>query len=96
MPKMPVLSDHEIAEGLAALPGWSRSGQAITRTFTFAGFPEAVDFVQRLVAPAEAMQHHPDVDVRYSRVIVTLSTHDSGGVTMHDLTLAGLIDGLAG
>lgn len=96
MPRMPLLSDHEIAQGLAALPEWSRVGQAITRTFTFAGFPEAVAFVQRLVAPAEALQHHPDVDVRYSRVIVTLTTHDSGGVTANDLTLAGLIDGLVG
>lgn len=96
MPKMPLLSDHEIAQGLTALPGWTRAGESITRTFTFAGFPEAVAFVQRLVAPAEAMGHHPDVDVRYARVIVTLSTHDSGGVTASDLALAGVIDGVVG
>lgn len=96
MSKLPCLSNHEISQGLAALPEWMRAGEAITRTFTFAGFPEAVAFVQRLVAPAEAMGHHPDVDVRYNRVIVTLSTHDSGGVTASDLALARTIDGLVG
>lgn len=96
MPRMPRLSDAEIAQGLAGLPGWARAGDAITRTFTFAGFPEAVSFVQRMVAPAEAMGHHPDVDVRYARVVVTLTTHDSGGVTASDFALALVIDGLVG
>lgn len=96
MPTLPPLADDEIIRGLATLPAWTRAGDAITRTFAFEGFPEAVAFVQRLVAPAEAMQHHPDVDVRYSRVIVTLSTHDSGGVTAHDLALAARIDEVVG
>lgn len=87
------LDDIAIATQLEALPGWTRSGNAITRTFTFAGFPQAVDFVQRLVAPAESINHHPDVDLRYNRVIVTLSTHDQGGLTALDFTLAGLVDG---
>ena len=73
-----------------------RQGDAITRTFLFDGFPEATAFVQRLVEPAEAMNHHPDVDVRYNQVIITLSTHDSGGLTEHDFTLAARIDGLVG
>lgn len=90
------LSDIEIQRRLGALPGWSRRGDAITRTFTFAGFPEAVAFVGRLVQPAEALAHHPDVDLRYSRVIVTLSTHDQGGVTELDFTLAQRIDALVG
>lgn len=87
------LDDIAIATQLEALPGWTRNGNAITRTFTFAGFPQAVDFVQRLVAPAESLDHHPDVDLRYNRVIVTLSTHDQGGLTALDFTLAGLVDG---
>lgn len=87
------LDDIAIATQLEALPGWTRHGNAITRTFTFAGFPQAVDFVQRLVAPAESLDHHPDVDLRYNRVIVTLSTHDQGGLTALDFTLAGLVDG---
>jgi len=65
----------------------------LRKTFTFAGFPEAIAFAQTLVAPAEAMNHHPDVDVRYNRVIVTLSTHDSGGITENDFALAGKIAG---
>lgn len=92
MGKMPVLSDIEIKRRLGGLVGWSRKGDAITKTFTFAGYPDAVAFVQRTVQPAEAMNHHPDIDVRYNRVIVTLSTHDSGGVTENDLKLAALIE----
>lgn len=89
------LDDIAVATKLRGLPGWSRAGDAITRTFTFAGFPQAVDFVQRLVEPAESLNHHPDVDLRYNRVIVTLSTHDQGGLTELDFTLAGLVDGAA-
>ncbi len=93
MGRLPVLSDIEIQRRLGALPGWHRQGDALRRTFTFAGFPEAVAFAQTLVAPAEAMNHHPDVDIRYNRVIVTLSTHDSGGITENDLVLAERIVG---
>jgi 4a-hydroxytetrahydrobiopterin dehydratase len=85
-----------VQQRLGALPLWGRAGDAITRTFTFAGFPDAVAFVARLVAPAEAMQHHPDVDLRYNKVVVTLSTHDQGGLTAFDLDLAAQIDALAG
>lgn len=94
MGKMPLLSDIEIQRRLGALKGWTRRGSAITRTFQFKGFPEATAFVSRLVGPAEAMNHHPDVDVRYNKVTVTLSTHDSGGVTENDLALAERIDAL--
>ncbi len=93
MSRLPLLSDIEIQRRLGALPGWQRQGSVIRRTFTFAGFPEAVAFVRTLVEPAEALQHHPDVDVRYNRVIVTLSTHDSGGITENDLVLAERIQG---
>lgn len=94
MGKLPLLSDIEIQRRLGALKGWTRRGAAITRTFQFKGFPEATAFVSRIVAPAEAMNHHPDVDVRYNKVTITLSTHDSGGVTENDLALAEKIDGL--
>lgn len=82
------LSDPEIASQLAALDGWHHAGDAITKTFTFAGYPEAVAFVARTVAPAERLEHHPDIDLRYNRVIVSLSTHDQGGLTAYDFTLA--------
>lgn len=96
MPKLPVLADHEIDRRLAVLFEWMRQGDAITRTFRFAGFPEATAFVQQLVEPAEGINHHPDVDVRYDRVIITLSTHESGGLTENDFALAEQIDRLVG
>lgn len=87
------LAESEIAARLADLKGWTRTGDAITRTFTFAGFPEAVAFVRRLVPPAEQLEHHPNLDIRYNRVVVTLSTHDQGGLTGKDFELAALVDG---
>jgi 4a-hydroxytetrahydrobiopterin dehydratase len=86
------LSDAEIQAGLASLAGWSRAGDTITKTFTFAGFPDAVAFVTRLVEPAERMAHHPDLDLRYNRVTVALSTHDQGGLTGADFSLAAAIE----
>lgn len=90
-----MLSEAEIAEALRGLPGWTREGGALRRTFRFAGFPEAVAFVGRLVAPAEAANHHPDLAVSYNRVQVTLTTHDAGGLTRKDVDLAHAIDRLA-
>lgn len=89
-----MLSEPEIAEALRGLPGWARAGSAITRTFRFAGFPEAVAFVDRLVAPAEAAHHHPDLLVNHNKVHVTLTTHDAGGLTRKDFDLAKAIQGL--
>lgn len=91
MARPPVLSDIEIQRQLGAHPGWQRQGNALRRTFTFRGFPEAVEFVRRLVVPAEALGHHPDVDLRYNKVTVSLSTHDQGGITALDFELAGRI-----
>ena len=88
MAKRALLSDAEIAQRLTSLPGWMHEGKTLRRTFTFKGFPEAVAFIDRLIAPAEALNHHPDVDLRYNKVIVTLSTHDAGGITALDLELA--------
>ena len=86
------LADAEIAPRLAELAGWSRAGESITKTFVFAGFPEAVAFVAQLVEPAERLEHHPDVDLRYNKVIVSLSTHDQGGLTASDFILAAEIE----
>lgn len=96
MSRPPRLDDIAIATKLRGLPGWAREGDAIVRTFSFAGFPDAVEFVQRLVGPAESLNHHPDVDIRYNRVVVRLSTHDQGGLTELDFTLAALVDGAVG
>jgi 4a-hydroxytetrahydrobiopterin dehydratase len=86
------LSDAEINASLSGLSGWSRASETITKTFTFSGFPEAVAFVTRLVEPAEQLEHHPDLDLRYNRVSVSLSTHDQGGLTGFDFTLAAEIE----
>ncbi len=83
------LSDAEIAERLTRLPGWERQGDEIRRTFSFADFKHAVAFVNRVAEHAEAMDHHPDIDIRYSKVTLTLSTHDAGGLTARDFDLAG-------
>ena len=92
---MATLTDAEIDSALDKLPGWSRGEARITKEFKFKGFPEAVGFVDRLVEPAESANHHPDLEIHYNRVVVTLSTHSEGGVTAKDTELAALIDGLA-
>ena len=89
-----LLSHAEINEALRALPGWTSEGASLRRTYEFAGFPEAVAFTTQLVAPAEAMGHHPDLAIRYNKVVVTLTTHDAGGITRKDLELARVISGL--
>ena len=89
-----LLTDAEIAAGLVALPGWTHEDGVLRRTYRFAGFPEAVAFVGRLVDPAEAMGHHPDLAISYNTVVVDLTTHDAGGITRKDLELARMISAL--
>ena len=90
---MTTLSDQEIQQALATLPGWSRVGDTLTRTFRCATFPQGIAFVQRVADIAEAQQHHPDIDVRYTAISFHLSTHDAGGISAKDVTLARAIDG---
>ncbi len=92
---MAVLSDDEIRQQLEGLEGWSLEGDSIVRDLQFSGFPEAVAFVVRLSFAAEAANHHPDLDIRYNKVRVALSTHSEGGVTSNDLDLARTIEDLA-
>jgi 4a-hydroxytetrahydrobiopterin dehydratase len=86
------LSDIEIQRTLGARMGWTRRGNAITRTFEFPTFPEAIAFVNRIADVAERMDHHPDVDIRYTKVTCALSTHSAGGITAKDFKLAEAID----
>lgn len=86
------LSDIEIQRALGARTGWTRRGHAITRTFEFPTFPAAIAFVNRIADVAETMDHHPDVDIRYTKVTCTLSTHSAGGITAKDFKLAESID----
>lgn len=92
---MTTLTDEEIRTALAGLPGWELGDGAITREYRLDSFGGAIAFVVRLSYAAEAADHHPDLDVRYSRVRVTLSTHSEGGVTVKDVDLARIIEGFA-
>jgi 4a-hydroxytetrahydrobiopterin dehydratase len=86
------LSDLEIQRALGSLSGWSRRGDALTKTFAFERFADGIGFVNRVAAAADEMNHHPDIDVRYTKVSIVLSTHDAGGITQSDLTLAERIE----
>lgn len=87
-----VLSDAEIEQALIHLPGWSREGGEIFKWFELASFPTTIDFVVAIGGLAEAADHHPDLDIRYRRLRVALSTHDSGGITQNDIDLATQIE----
>ncbi len=91
---MPVLSDDEIRTRLEEMPGWEPAESAIAKDFRFETFPEAVAFVVAVGFAAEAANHHPDLDIRYNRVHVQLSTHSEGGVTEKDIELATTIEGV--
>jgi 4a-hydroxytetrahydrobiopterin dehydratase len=92
---MALLSDIEVEERLAGLSGWERSGEAISKRFKREDFVGSVEFVKSLVEPAEAMNHHPDLEISWDTVTVTLSTHSEGGLTENDFELAAKIDALA-
>jgi 4a-hydroxytetrahydrobiopterin dehydratase len=92
---MACLSDKEIEERLPGLAGWQRAGRAISRQFELADFKGSVDFVNRLTPEAEEMNHHPDLEISWNKVTVTLTTHSEGGLTENDFELARRIDGLA-
>jgi 4a-hydroxytetrahydrobiopterin dehydratase len=89
---MSLMPDAEVDERLSRLPGWQRDGNRIRRVYTFAGFKEAMAFVNRVAGLAEEADHHPDILVEYARVALTLSSHDVGGLTARDLRLAEKID----
>ncbi len=89
---MAKLSDDEVRDGLSELPGWERQDNEIVKEYKFETFGDAVAFVVRLAFRADKADHHPDIDVRYNRVRVALSTHSEGGITNKDLALAAEAD----
>ncbi|MBE9109605.1 4a-hydroxytetrahydrobiopterin dehydratase [Nodosilinea sp. LEGE 07298] len=89
-----LLSDRDIQTKLSQLPDWSLDGKTITCTRTFKDFVTAIDFVNQLVEPAEAAGHHPDLQISYNRVTISLSTHDAGGLTEKDFAMAQTISAL--
>jgi len=87
-----LLPDDDVRTRLAALPGWERQGSEIRKTYAFDGFKAAMAFVNRVAELADGIDHHPDILVQYSKVTLTLTSHDSGGLTERDFRLAALID----
>ena len=90
---MPRLNATDLASALERLPGWTAANNEIGKTFIFGNFVEAIAFVNRVADLAEAAGHHPDLDIRYNRVRIALTTHDDGGVTDKDAALAREIEG---
>ena len=90
------LTDAESAEVVRSLEGWALVDRGIEKEFTFEGFPEAVDFVSRLVPDAEAANHHPDITINYCRVRLRWTTHSEGGLTRKDVAGAHMTERHAG
>ncbi|PZS17026.1 MAG: 4a-hydroxytetrahydrobiopterin dehydratase [Pseudonocardiales bacterium] len=91
-----LLDQAEIEARLALLhPGWAGTTAKLGRSIEFADFPSAVEFINRLAPQCEALDHHPDLALRWRWVDVELSTHSAGGVTELDATLAGIVDEVA-
>jgi 4a-hydroxytetrahydrobiopterin dehydratase len=74
--------------------GWERHGSTLVKVHTGRAFSDALAYVNAVGAAAEAANHHPDIDIRWNTVRLALSTHDSGGITLLDLALAGVVDRL--
>lgn len=91
---MKKLTAAQIKTSLASVPDWKKKGASITRTFQFKDFPAAIKFVNALAKIAERQWHHPDIDIRWNKVTLALSTHDAGGLTGKDFSLAKKFDAL--
>ncbi len=91
---MKLLSKAEVSEAMASVPGWAEEAGQLTRGFRFTDFREAMRFVNRVAESAEDEGHHPDIEIRYNRVQLGLTTHDEGGLTELDFRLAARIDAL--
>jgi 4a-hydroxytetrahydrobiopterin dehydratase len=89
------LSQPQVSQQIKSLPGWAIDGQQLTCSYKFGNFVEAIGFVNRLVQPAEAAAHHPDLQISYNLVKISLSTHDAGGLTQIDFDLARQIAALS-
>lgn len=90
------LSEDEVRDRLREADGWAVDGDTLRKTFGFADFKQAMRFVNALADAAEAADHHPDIDIRYSQVHIGLSTHDCGGISENDFALAKEADTAAG
>lgn len=91
---MTLLNDEQLQGFLTKHAGWDREEESIVQTFEFADFVEAMGFVTSVALAAEKADHHPDIDIRWNKVSLRLSTHSEGGLTHKDTELAERIDGL--
>jgi 4a-hydroxytetrahydrobiopterin dehydratase len=89
-----LLTDSAVQDRLKTLPAWTLQGNAIQTVKTFKDFVQAIEFVNRLVDPAETAGHHPDIAISYNKVTIALTTHDAGGLTEKDFALAATISKL--
>ena len=85
------LDDEQRAAALERLDGWSAEGETLVRTFRFKDFVQAMDFVGNVAELAEERRHHPDIDIRYNKVTLRLSSHDADGVTARDIGFAEVV-----
>ena len=92
---MAILSQKQRTEAMRHVPDWRRRGQIIRRTFEFKDFPAAIRFVNAIAKTAEKAWHHPDIDIRWNKVTLSLTTHDEGGLTKKDFALAAKFDATA-
>lgn len=92
---MTKLTAEQVESSLADLPDWTEVSGEIQRTFVFDDFRAAMRFVNEVAEAAEKANHHPDILIRYNKVTLTLTTHDAGGITQNDFSLAQTADDLA-
>lgn len=92
MPRPVALTEAEIADAVARIPEWSRDGLVLRRTIETKSFADAISLIVRIGFLAEASDHHPDIDLRWRKVSITLTTHDVGGISILDFDLATAID----
>ncbi|MFO1487091.1 MAG: 4a-hydroxytetrahydrobiopterin dehydratase [Verrucomicrobiota bacterium] len=91
---MSKLKAAQVKTALTGVPEWKKKGSTITRHFQFKDFPAAIRFVNATARLAEKVQHHPDIDIRWNKVTLTLTTHDAGGLTEKDFAQARRLDRL--
>ena len=92
MPRL--LTSREISDRLKTFDGWKHEGRFITKTFEFGDFMGGISFLNRVAKVAERQEHHPDINVRYTKVKLSIQTHSEGGVTNWDISLAKAIEGI--
>jgi 4a-hydroxytetrahydrobiopterin dehydratase len=91
---MAELTPDQIKAALPSVKNWRKQSATIARTYEFKDFAGAMDFVNKVARVAEEANHHPDIDIRWNKVTLTLATHSEGGLTQKDFDLAKKIDGL--